>query len=153
GPRPTTSRPPRCRGPAPRPGRRGHRPSGSGCRCLPRGPLPAPCHVSSSRRGGPCRGPNRLIHHGETPSDMTRSPVQHVPASSLMRAVRLPRHGGAEVLEHVTVPVPTPGPDEVLVEVAAVALNNTDVWTREGAYGLPGDPTALAGWRGPITFP
>ncbi|WP_218002212.1 zinc-binding dehydrogenase [Janibacter corallicola] len=34
-----------------------------------------------------------------------------------------------------------------------MALNNTDVWTREGAYGLPGDPTALAGWRGPITFP
>lgn len=31
--------------------------------------------------------------------------------------------------------------------------NNTDVWTRQGAYGLPGDPDALAGWRGPIAFP
>src|SRR5690606_41589083 len=52
------------------------------------------------------------------------------------------------------VPVPEPGPGEVLVEVAAAGVNNTDIWTREGAYGAPGDPDALAGWRGvPITFP
>lgn len=34
-----------------------------------------------------------------------------------------------------------------------MAVNNTDLWTREGAYGLPGDPDALAGWRGPLDFP
>ncbi|MGQ4513185.1 zinc-binding dehydrogenase [Streptomyces sp. DW26H14] len=70
-----------------------------------------------------------------------------------MRAVRIGRHGGPEVLERVEVPVPAPRAGEVLVRVGAVALNNTDLWTREGAYGRPGDPEALSGWRGPIGFP
>lgn len=70
-----------------------------------------------------------------------------------MRAVRITRHGGPEVLEPADVPVPVPASGEVLVRVGAVALNNTDLWTREGAYGRPGDPTALSGWRGPVDFP
>nr|WP_232822029.1 zinc-binding dehydrogenase [Desertihabitans aurantiacus] len=70
-----------------------------------------------------------------------------------MQAVRITGHGGPEVLEVADVAVPTPGPGEVLVQVAAAALNNTDLWTREGAYGRPGDPDALSGWRGPVEFP
>ncbi|NEC50294.1 alcohol dehydrogenase catalytic domain-containing protein, partial [Actinospica acidiphila] len=70
-----------------------------------------------------------------------------------MRAVRITRHGGPEVLEVTDVPVPVPGAGEALVRVAAVALNNTDLWTREGAYGRPGDPEARSGWRGPVAFP
>ncbi|QIP87830.1 zinc-binding dehydrogenase [Streptomyces sp. Tu 2975] len=70
-----------------------------------------------------------------------------------MRAVRIVEHGGPEVLELAEVTVPTPQGGEVLVQVSAVALNNTDLWTREGAYGRPGDPSALSGWRGPIAFP
>jgi len=70
-----------------------------------------------------------------------------------MRAVRITEHGGPEVLDLAEVAVPRPTRGEVLVRVGAVALNNTDLWTREGAYGLPSDPTALAGWRGPISFP
>ncbi|MFF0072491.1 zinc-binding dehydrogenase [Streptomyces sp. NPDC005494] len=70
-----------------------------------------------------------------------------------MRAVRIARHGGPEVLEVVEVAVPAPQAGELLVRVGAVALNNTDLWTREGAYGSPGDPNALSGWRGPVTFP
>jgi NADPH:quinone reductase-like Zn-dependent oxidoreductase len=68
-----------------------------------------------------------------------------------MTAVVLPRHGGPEVLEvRRDWPRPEPGPGQVLVRVAAAGVNNTDLWTREGAYGLPGPP---AGWRGPIDFP
>ncbi|TQM11670.1 zinc-binding dehydrogenase [Pseudonocardia kunmingensis] len=70
-----------------------------------------------------------------------------------MRAVRITQHGGPEVLERAEVPVPTPQAGEVLVRVTAVALNNTDLWTRQGAYGRPDDPEALSGWRGPIDFP
>ncbi|MEU8739471.1 zinc-binding dehydrogenase [Streptomyces halstedii] len=73
--------------------------------------------------------------------------------SPLMRAVRITGHGGPEVLELTEVPVPDPQAGEVLVQVSAVALNNTDLWTREGAYGRPGDPKAKSGWRGPIGFP
>lgn len=71
-----------------------------------------------------------------------------------MRAVVLTAHGGPEVLHaRSDWPRPVPGTGEVLVRVLAAAVNNTDVWTREGAYGLPGDPDARAGWRGPLRFP
>jgi NADPH:quinone reductase-like Zn-dependent oxidoreductase len=71
-----------------------------------------------------------------------------------MTAARLTRHGELDALEVCDdAPIPTPATDQVLVQVSAAAINNTDVWTRQGAYGLPGDPDALAGWRGQIQFP
>jgi len=70
-----------------------------------------------------------------------------------MLAAQLLRHGGVDALELNDVHIPSPSAGEVLVRVRATALNNTDLWTREGAYGLPGDPNALAGWRGKIEFP
>lgn len=71
-----------------------------------------------------------------------------------MRAVLLTGHGGPEKLEYrQDAADPRPAAGDVVVRVTASALNNTDVWTREGAYGLPGDPQARAGWRGPISFP
>ncbi|MFD4754503.1 zinc-binding dehydrogenase [Streptomyces sp. NPDC058426] len=74
-------------------------------------------------------------------------------AAKTMRAVRITGHGGPEVMRLAEVPVPAPGAGEVLVAVSAVALNNTDLWTRQGAYGTPEDPEALSGWRGPLDFP
>jgi len=73
--------------------------------------------------------------------------------SKFMSAVRIVGHGGTEVLDLAEVAVPDPKSGEVLIQVSAVALNNTDLWTREGAYGRPGDPKALSGWRGPLDFP
>ncbi len=66
-----------------------------------------------------------------------------------MLAVVLTRFGGVDALELREVEPPEPGPGEVVVSVAAVALNNTDIWTRQGAYGA----TEPAGWLGPIDFP
>lgn len=57
-----------------------------------------------------------------------------------MRAVVLERHGGPEVLQVRDVPDPQPGPDEVVVEVVATALNRADVLQRMGLY--PGPPMA-----------
>ena len=54
-----------------------------------------------------------------------------------MRAVVLTRHGGPEVLAVVHTPEPVPGPDEVLVAVAATALNRADVLQRMGLYPDP----------------
>lgn len=72
----------------------------------------------------------------------------------LMTAAVLVRHGDHDALEvRRDWPAPTAGEGEVVVRVTAAAVNNTDIWTRQGAYGLPGDPGALAGWRGPISFP
>jgi NADPH:quinone reductase-like Zn-dependent oxidoreductase len=72
-----------------------------------------------------------------------------------MTAAVLTGHGGPEMLEvRDDVPVPTPARGEVQVRVAAAAVNNTDLWTREGAYGRADDPDAVAGWRGvPIEVP
>ncbi len=65
-----------------------------------------------------------------------------------MAAVLLTGHGGPDRLEYRTdVPVPRPAAGEVLVEVAACGLNNTDIWVREGAYGTADDPGAVATWR------
>ena len=53
-----------------------------------------------------------------------------------MKAVLLTGHGGLEKIEYrEDVPVPRPAEDEVLIEVGAAGVNNTDIWTREGAYG------------------
>lgn len=56
-----------------------------------------------------------------------------VPA--VMRAVLLTGYGGYDKLEWRTdVPVPQPGPDDVLIRVGAAAVNNTDINTRIGWY-------------------
>lgn len=48
-----------------------------------------------------------------------------------MAAVLLTGHGGIEKLEYRTdVPVPQPGHGEVLIQVAAAGVNNTDINTR-----------------------
>ncbi|MCA8968543.1 MAG: zinc-binding dehydrogenase [Planctomycetes bacterium] len=52
-----------------------------------------------------------------------------------MRAIRVARHGDLDALELVDVDEPRPGPHEVLVEMAAVALNHLDVWVRKGVPG------------------
>ena len=65
-----------------------------------------------------------------------------------MAAVLLTGHGGPEKLVHRTdVPVPRPAAGEVLVEVTACGMNNTDVWVREGAYGTEEDAAAVSSWR------
>ena len=64
-----------------------------------------------------------------------------------MHAVVLTGHGGLDMLHYREVPVPIPAAAEVLIEVRACGMNNTDVWVREGAYGTDEDPDAVASWR------
>ena len=54
-----------------------------------------------------------------------------------MRAVVLHSHGGPEVLTFEEVAEPVPGPDEVLIDVAATALNRADLLQRMGLYPDP----------------
>ena len=65
----------------------------------------------------------------------------------VMKAVMLTGHGGLDKLEYVDRPIPTLADDEVLIEVHACGMNNTDVWVRQGAYGTDEDPDAVASWR------
>ena len=60
-----------------------------------------------------------------------------------MKAILVSQYGGPEVMKFEDYPDPSPGPDEVLVRVAAVGVNPIDVKRRSGeakAYS-------------PITFP
>jgi NADPH:quinone reductase len=51
-----------------------------------------------------------------------------------VRAIRIHQHGGPEVLTIDDVDDPTPGPGELLVEVAAAGVNYIDTYHREGLY-------------------
>ena len=84
-----------------------------------------------------------------------------------MHGVVLTRTGGPEVLVwRDDLPLPQPGPGEVLIEVGAAGVNNTDINTRTGWYskavaadsaeGAEGGFAAAQddGWSGaPFTFP
>lgn len=51
-----------------------------------------------------------------------------------MKAIQVSQTGGPEVLALVDVPVPTPGPQDALVQVKAAGVNFIDVYFREGRY-------------------
>ncbi len=84
-----------------------------------------------------------------------------IPAA--MRAVVLAGYGGLDKLEYCEdLPVPTTGSGEVLVQVSACGMNNTDVNTRTGWYSKSvesatgddiTDTAADGAWGGGLTFP
>jgi NADPH2:quinone reductase len=51
-----------------------------------------------------------------------------------MKAVRIHQFGGPEVMQYEDVPTPSPGPGEVLVQLAAAGLNYIDIYQRTGLY-------------------
>lgn len=55
-----------------------------------------------------------------------------------MRAIVLTSYGDPEVLTLADIPVPEVGPEDVLVDVVATALNRADLLQRRGFYPEPG---------------
>ena len=74
---------------------------------------------------------------------------------STMKAMLLTGHGGPEKLVYENNwPTPPVASNEVLVQVGACGINNTDIWVREGAYGSTDDPNEVASFGdSPIQFP
>jgi NADPH:quinone reductase-like Zn-dependent oxidoreductase len=74
-----------------------------------------------------------------------------------MKAMVLTGHGGPDKLVYTEdFPVPRPAAGEVLIRVTACAMNNTDIWVRQAAYGTESDPGAPSSWRrdgAPLSFP
>ena len=74
-----------------------------------------------------------------------------------MRGMVLTGHGGPDKLVYRTdLNVPTARAHEVLIEVTACGVNNTDIWTREGAYGAEDDADAVSSFQrkdSTLTFP
>jgi NADPH:quinone reductase len=63
-----------------------------------------------------------------------------------VRAIRIESNGGPEVLELQEIEAPTPGPGDVVVEVAAAGVNFIDTYQRSGQY--PGELPAGLGLEG-----
>lgn len=64
-----------------------------------------------------------------------------------MRAIQIRMTGGPEVLMPVELPVPEPGPGQVLVKIEAIGVNFIDTYLREGRYAaelpfIPGQEAA-----------
>jgi NADPH:quinone reductase-like Zn-dependent oxidoreductase len=97
-----------------------------------------------------------------------------VAGAATMKAVVTTGQGGLEVLDYRDVPLPSPGPGEVLLQVLAAGVNNTEINTRLGWYSpgvladtastaagadeaaaAGGPPVARAdgGWSEPTPFP
>ena len=51
-----------------------------------------------------------------------------------MKAIRINERGGPEVLKYEDYPAPTPGPGQVLIDVAATGVNFVYVYIRTGLY-------------------
>jgi NADPH2:quinone reductase len=54
-----------------------------------------------------------------------------------MKAIRVQVCGGAEALDYIDVPTPSPGDGEVLVRLEAIGVNFIDVYHRTGLYPMP----------------
>lgn len=54
-----------------------------------------------------------------------------------MHAIEVAETGGPEVLRHVEIPTPEPGPGEVLIAADAIGVNYIDTYFRSGLYPRP----------------
>lgn len=62
-----------------------------------------------------------------------------------MTAIEIREPGGPEVLTPVQRPTPQPGPEEILVKVAAAGVNRPDISQRQGRYPPPRGASDLPG--------
>jgi putative PIG3 family NAD(P)H quinone oxidoreductase len=62
-----------------------------------------------------------------------------------MQAIEIAEPGAPEVLQPVSLAVPDPSPDQVLVRVAAAGVNRPDVLQRLGMYPVPPGASPLPG--------
>lgn len=61
-------------------------------------------------------------------------PSGSVAISNIMQAIQVTQVGGPEVLTLTDVPVPSPKPNEAVVQIKAAGVNFIDVYFREGRY-------------------
>ena len=54
-----------------------------------------------------------------------------------MKAIQITQTGGPEVLTLAELPIPAPGPGQVLIKVAATGINFIEIYYREGRYKAP----------------
>lgn len=76
-----------------------------------------------------------------TESDATTSAA----SQPMMRAISQDELGGPEVLHEVELPIPKPGPSQILIRVHAAGMNPTD-WKHRGHRAFLPAPPFVLGW-------
>ena len=51
-----------------------------------------------------------------------------------MKAIQIHATGGPEVLQLVELPIPEPGPGQVLMRIEAIGVNFIEIYFRKGVY-------------------
>jgi NADPH2:quinone reductase len=79
-------------------------------------------------------------------SGRLQQPGLKVHSGHEMKAIQIHHTGGPEVLEMVELPIPEPGPGQVLIRVEAVGVNFIEIYFRKGVYkaSLPLTPGSEA---------
>ena len=68
---------------------------------------------------------------------MADRPTKVDAVPTVMRAVRIHAHGGADAMRVEEIPVPRPGSGQALVRLEAAGVNFIDVYKRTGLYKVP----------------
>ena len=92
------------------------------------------------KRGYCCNSGCRHCPWKHDPTPENRTPYEHA-----MRVIEVKTRGGPEQLTIADVPLPKPGPGEVLIKVAAAGLNRADIYQREGKYPSPPGSSPILG--------
>ena len=82
---------------------------------------------------------------GETTSMSANSDFLSGAPAPTMLAIGIASPGGPEVLRAQTLPVPVPGPGQVLIRVAHAGVNRPDVVQRQGFYPPPPGASPIPG--------
>ena len=76
---------------------------------------------------------------GQTKETQATAPAievkMHPPQKQSMKAIRVHEFGGPEVLGLEDVPMPQPGPGQVLVRMHAIGVNPVETYIRAGTFG------------------
>lgn len=76
-------------------------------------------------------------------------PIMNLSIPSTMRAAQILNYDGSpDSIQVVEKPVPQPGPNQVLVQMARVPINPSDLMFLKGLYGVKKELPVAPGWEG-----
>jgi len=89
-------------------------------------------------------------HTGISRAMLQQLPGLKVHSCACMNAIQIQAIGGPEVLQMAELPIPAPGPGQVLIRVEAIGVNFIEIYFRKGTYKatlplIPGSEAAGPG--------
>ncbi|TFK26679.1 NAD(P)-binding protein [Coprinopsis marcescibilis] len=85
----------------------------------------------------------RLGRYFTTASAQPKVPAPAMSLPSTVEALAIPRNGGVELIEKLTLPFPEPQPGNIVIKVDYAGVNFIDTYYRTGLYKYPSFPAIL----------